>query len=216
MSNLIHGILKTCDDASQLLASSWDKGRKSYNTPEDGATARSHAETILGLRDELSTAVLSAVADAHNGHLLRCPPVKVSLKNRWRNDTWIDLHYFVDHDGSELRFEKYGLAGKQVNLFRVWFTDAGVGIGLRPAPPTRDVAPAYTSRFERLIPGRFVDRCPNPNDGSLNQFGLQGLRGRTNIFLADWWTGFDSDERLLEEVTVCWSELGAVLDANRI
>lgn len=216
MSNLTSKLLEACDDASRLLASSWDQGKKVYSSTEDETSAKRLAEAMVELRDGLSEAVLDAVRDAHNGNLLRCPEVKASLKNRWRNDTWIDLHFSVDHDGNRLRFEKYGLAGEQVNLFRIWFTSAGVGIGLRPAPPTKNAAPAYTSRFERLVPGRFVDRCPNPNDGSLNEFGLQGLRGRTNIFLADWWDGFDTDENFLAEVTACWSELGGVLEANRI
>lgn len=203
MSNLISELLETCGEASRLLASSWDKDQKSYRTTEDEAMAGHLADSLLNMRNDLSASVLAATRDTHNGHLLRCPDVKASLKNRWRNDTWIDLHFSVDQDGRELKFEKYGLAGEQVNLFRVWFTEAGIGIGLRPAPPTKDAAPAYTSRFERLVPARFVDRCPNANDGSLNEFGLQGLRGRTNIFLADWWTDLESDDRFLAEVAAC-------------
>jgi len=59
------------------------------------------------LRDELGQEALKACQDIHQGHLLQVPPMKTSLKSRWREAVWIDLIFAVDHAGEKVNYNKY-------------------------------------------------------------------------------------------------------------
>ena len=221
-------IVELCRQASQVRETAWDAKSKSYRSPGAEDEARIAAEEMIGLRDGLVGPVLEACRGTSDGHALRAPAVKPSEKNRWRSQIWIDCHYSDAEDGSplgvtETGYNRFGFAGEQVNCFRIWFTHQGIGIGLRPAPPRvsgtgsekQQQADAYCGLFADL-PVRFKDRCPTAGKWQKHDLGLEGHPGKFNIYLADWWTGFESDQAFVGAVDEAWLAVGPVLTSRRI
>ena len=59
------------------------------------------------MRDELGQVALKVCQNSHQGHLLQVPPMKACLKSRWREATWIDLMFAVDHGGDNVNYDKF-------------------------------------------------------------------------------------------------------------
>jgi hypothetical protein len=221
-------IVELCRQASQVRETAWGAKTKSYRSPGAEDEARLAAEEMIGLRDGLVQPVLDECLGFSDGQDVSAPFLEPKEKNRWRNQIWIDSHFSTDMTGSPIGktatgYNRFGLAGEQVNCFRIWFTHQGVGIGLRPAPPRLDgtkiekdqQAGAYRRRFSDLLQ-KYQDREPTAGSWLTHPLGLEGQRGRVNIYLALWWPSFESDQEFLEAVHETWMDIGPVLTANRI
>ncbi len=218
MTNTISELTDLCARADRHDRESWNQHTKGYRNADDSARAKSFFEQILVRREALVEPVLTAVRNQHDGHLLVVPePDRGPLKRgRYRPHTWIDLHYSEDHDGVPIKFEKYGLPGVRPNTFRAWFTAAGVGLGIYPAPSNLAEYALRLSMFSAAVPGRFADREPSNSGWDRHRLGLAGTRSRKHIYLADWWNHFGNDDDFLMAVADCWSILGETLKANRL
>ena len=67
--------------------------------------------------------------------------MKASLKSRWREATWIDLMFTVDHADETVNYDKYSQTDQPANMFRIWFTAAGTGFGLTLASKAGETNP---------------------------------------------------------------------------
>jgi len=218
MANTINEMTDLCCDADMHDQRSWDGNRKSYRCAEDSAEAKVLFDRILACREALEDPVLAAVRNEHEGHLLTVPePDGGPLSSgRYRPHTWLDMHYSVDQDGDPLQFEKYKGPGVRPNTFRLWFTSAGVGLGIFPTPSSKTEHPGRLSLFSASLPARFIDREPSASGWDNHPLGLAGINGRKHIYLADWRVQFENDDNFLSVVADCWLILGETLNTNRV
>ena len=221
-------LVELCRQASQIRETAWDAKSKSYRSPDVEDGARLAAEEMIGLRNGLVQPVLDECVGSNDGQALSAPSVEPNEKNRWRNQIWIDFHFSTDTNGLPIGttatgYNRFGFAGEQVNCFRIWFTHQGTGVGFRLAPPRLDgtkeqkyqQAETYRRRFVGL-PEKYQDRQPTAGSWLTHPLGLEGHRGRVNIYFATWWPSFQSDHGFLETIHEAWIDVGPVLSANRI
>ena len=213
MTNTINELTELCDSAYRHDRASWDQEAKLYRGPDGPDRAKALSEQIATCRNALVGPVLVAVKDRHEGHLLVVPERKSKpfTSGRYEPQTWIDLRYSETREGTPLDFSKFG---RRTGDFRIWFTAAGVGIGVSASPGKTE----HQDRLAALsteIPSRFVDRQPSSTDWEKNGFLLRGKNGRCHIYLADWWSRFEDDGDFLASVADCWSILGKTLEMNR-
>jgi len=213
MTNTINELTELCDSAYRHDHASWDQEAKLYRGTDGADRAKVLSEQMATCRNALVDPVLAAVKDRHEGHLLVVPERKSKHFNsgRYEPQTWMDLRYSETREGASLKFSKFDMRS---NNFRIWFSAAGVGIGISASPGE----PEYQGRLSALstgVPGRFVDRQPSSTDWERNEFLLRGMNGRCHIYLADWCSQFEGDDDFLASVADCWSILGKTLEMNR-
>jgi len=213
MKNTINELTELCDSAYHHDRASWDQEAKFYRGSDGPDRAKTLSEQLATCRNALVGPVLAAVKDRHEGHLLVVPGRKSKpyTSGRYEPQTWMDLRYSETREGVPLKFAKYD---KRWNKFRIWFTAAGVGIGVSAAPGKT----GHQGRLAALsteVPCRFVDRQPSSTDWERNGLLLRGINSRCHIYLADWWSRFEDDDDFLTSVADCWSILGKTLEMNR-
>jgi len=212
MTNTINELTELCVSAYHHDRASWDQEAKLYRGSNGPDRAKALSEQLATCRNALVGPVLAAVKDRHEGHLLVVPGRKSKpyTSGRYEPQTWMDLRYSETREGTPLAFSKFG---RRTGDFRIWFTAAGVGIGVSASPGKTE----HQDRLAALsteIPNRFVDRQPSSTDWEKNGFLLRGKNGRCHIYLADWWSRFEDDD-FLASVADCWSILGKTLEMNR-
>ena len=161
------------------------------------------------MRDELGQVALKVCQNSHQGHLLQVPPMKACLKSRWREATWIDLMFAVDHGGDNVNYDKHSQTDQPANMLRIWFTSVGTGFGLRSATKTGESNPLgfiAVDRYPELAPAQSANK---------HDLRLAGIRGRTNSCLAHWVPGgCTTDEGFTPEVKQAWNDLGGFLNGH--
>ncbi len=199
-------IAEICREASTC----WDPSAKSHGTDE--GRARRLALEMHELRDQLAVDVLELSSTANDGHLLRTPPTLPQMNSgRWREATWIDLLYSKDIDGRPIDFDKMSKTDRPANLFRVWFTAAGTGFGLRLAYK-KDVPNPLCD----LAPDGYPNLTPSSSGEHRHDLRLAGVRGRFHTYLAHWVDGgCTSDAEFAEHVSRSWSDLWELLHGHR-
>ena len=212
MTNTINELTELCVSAYHHDRASWDQEAKLYSGSNGPDRAKALSEQRATCRNALVGPVLAAVKDRHEGHLLVVPGRKSKpyTSGRYEPQPWMDLRYSETREGPPLAFSKFG---RRTGDFRIWFTAAGVGIGVSASPGKTE----HQDRLAALsteIPNRFVDRQPSSTDWEKNGFLLRGKNGRCDIYLADWWSRFEDDD-FLGSVADCWSILGKTLEMNR-
>jgi len=212
MTNTINELTELCDSAYRHDRASWDQEAKLYRGSDGPDRAKALSGQIATCRNALVGPVLAAVKDRHEGHLLVVPERKSKpfTSGRYEPQTWIDLHYSETREGVPLKFAKYD---ERWNKFRIWFSAAGVGIGVS-ASPGKTGHQGRLAALSTEVPSRFVDRQPSSTDWERNGLLLRGMNGRCHIYLADWWSRFEDDD-FLAVVADCWSILGKTLEMNR-
>ena len=213
MTNTINDLTELCDSAYRHDRASWDQEAKIYKGTDGPDRAKALSAQMATCRNALVDPVLAAVKNQHKGHLLVVPERKSKpfKSGQYEPQTWMDLRYSETREGTPLKFSKFD---KRSNNFRIWFSAAGVGIGIFASPNEL----GYEGRLSALstaVPGRFVDRQPSSTDWEQNELLLRGTNSRCHIYLADWWPQFENDDDFLASVADCWSILGKALEMNR-
>ena len=213
MTNTINELTELCDSAYRHDHASWDQEAKLYRGTDSPDRAEALSGQMAACRNTLVDPVLIAVKDQYEGHLLVVPERKSKPfeSGRYEPQTWMDLRYSETREGIPLKFSKFD---KRSNNFRIWFSAAGVGIGIL-ASPNQNGYQGRLSALSTAVPSRFVDRRPSSTDWEENELLLRGMNSRCHIYLADWWPRFENNGDFLAAVADCWSILGKTLEVNR-
>jgi hypothetical protein len=205
-------MLVLCGQAMPL----WDSKFKGYSL-EAEPQAPKLATEINELRNELARDCLASLQRANELaqelRLLESPNAKQGIQ-RWRSSTWIDFMFAQDKSGLPIDYDKLGNSPRGANLFRIWFTAAGFGVGVRPGLNRNHTS---SDQLYAVLPDRYADLEPNaqgPEDQHL--YNLVGVRGRTNRYFATWSTDLQiSDDVFIESVLSVWEEIGPTLSKYR-
>lgn len=220
MTNHAHLLTVACAAARRHDDQSWSSGRKSYGTTDAAELAQSHRAEILRLRSSLVDLVVDAIADRHDGHLLTVVNEDAGKlgNGRYQPFATIDLHHAEALDGTTIRFTKVprkdsGLV--RPNTFRIWFTSAGVGIGIHAVAGSADHA-RRLSGLRSLLPSEIVDLEPSNSGWDRHPLEISGIRSRRHIYLADWHRDFGDDEAFASAIGRTWETVGGALWTHRL
>ena len=211
-SSRVRQMQALCGEAMPL----WDSRFKGYSL-EAESLAPELATELNELRNELARDCLTnlqrASELARELRLPESPGAKQGLK-RWRSSTWIDFVFDRDIADESIDYDELGNSPRGANLFRVWFTAAGIGIGVRPGLNKSHIS------FESLLaalPDRYVDLEPNSQGPEeAHPFNLVGVRGRKNHYCATWSSDLQvSDEAFMGRLLSAWEEIGPILSEYR-
>lgn len=194
----------------------WDAKRKGY--PSGGESLATQLATELNeLHNELAQDCLANLQReselAKELRLAESPGAKQGQK-RWRSSTWIDLMFTLDKSGAPIEYDKLGNSPHGANLFRIWFTAAGIGMGVRPGLNKNHTT---GEQLCSALPDKYVDLQPKsqgPEEAHPNN--LVGVRGRKNHYYATWSSDLQvSDEVFIGRLLSAWEEIGPTLSEYR-
>ena len=126
----------------------------------------------------------------------------------------IDFHYESNIDGSAIKEDLLGREPNGANLLRIWFSAAGVGIGIRPGLHKNHRS---AHLLARSVPTRYQDLLPAATAYDVEHSNkLLGVQGKENHYLAVLYQeGFTNDELFLKQLLACWDELQPALLEHR-
>ncbi len=205
-------MLTLCGQAMPL----WDAKRKGY--PSGGESVATQLATELNeLHNELAQDCLANLQrESELAKELRLPesPGAKQGQKRWRSSTWIDLMFTLDKSGDPIDYDKLGNSPHGANLFRIWFTAAGIGMGVRPGLNKNHTT---GEQLCSALPDKYVDLQPKaqgPEEAHPNN--LVGVRGRKNHYYATWSSDLQvSDEAFIGRLLSAWEEIGPTLSEYR-